>query len=291
MGEPELTRRYRAPRPLRGLALVAAAATAMLWLPGCGAGRRQAQTLPPQTLSRVVEPESQEPESPELQKPQETESAGEASSTAEDSDPLVIVIEAPQETVGRPLGRPLSLVEAARAERERLREAEAPVYVITDKNLAEYAVGAVTFLEPVEESPAEAEVEDATETDEMGEEYWRSRARQIRLGWRDAEERVKELEGRTAELRQRFYAEDDAYYRDSQIKPAWDLAIDQVREAKRSVLARHEELAELLEEGRRAGALPGWLREGMELEPVPEPEEEAIHEPSEPVIYEEDGGG
>jgi hypothetical protein len=34
-----------------------------------------------------------------------------------------------------------------------------------------------------------------------------------------------------------------------------------------------EELADTLDEGRREGALPGWLREGIELEPSFEEED------------------
>ena len=50
-----------------------------------------------------------------------------------------------------------------------------------------------------------------------------------------------------------------------------------------------EEVAAFLEEGRRAGALPGWLREGIELEPEPvlvEVDGIVEHEAEEPTIYE-----
>ena len=54
------------------------------------------------------------------------------------------------------------------------------------------------------------------------------------------------------------------------------------------VEARQEELAQFLEEGREAGALPGWLREGIDLEPEPLVEAEPTAEPSEPVIYQQE---
>ncbi len=306
-GGPELSSRLgpleHCPTPL----LVGAACAGLVLLAGCGSGQQKTRTLPSQTMSRV------EPEAPELKEagvvPLEEEAA-EASDEAageveEEVDDSVILIEAPHDPVAQP-----SLIEAARAERERRRDTEAPVHVITDKNLAEYATGELTVVEasgadeqgpptiesgePQQEGGAESEAGDEKQPEESekkkGEDYWRNRALQIRLAWRDAELRIQELELRAAELRQRFYAEDDAYYRDSQIKPAWDRVIDQLEEAKRSVVARQEDLADLMEEGRRAGALPGWLREGIEFEPVPQEEEDDILEPGEPVVVQENGG-
>ena len=111
------------------------------------------------------------------------------------------------------------------------------------------------------------------------------------MRWRDSVDRVEELEGEVAELRRRFYMEDDPFYRDSQIKPAWDRSLDQLTIAKDEVVAAKEDLDELLEEGRRQGALPGWLREGIEFEPVIEVEEanepRTGPEPIEPEVLNE----
>ena len=71
----------------------------------------------------------------------------------------------------------------------------------------------------------------ADEERKAEEAYWRDRVLEIRLAWRDAADRVEELEGDVFHLRQRFYAEDDGFYRDSQIKPAWDRAVEQLRDA------------------------------------------------------------
>ncbi len=62
------------------------------------------------------------------------------------------------------------------------------------------------------------------------------------------------------------------------------------RAARAEVETAEKELAEFLEEGRVAGAFPGWLREGVELEP----EEEARspsneHQAIEPPVVDEDG--
>ncbi len=187
-----------------------------------------------------------------------------------------------------PAEHPRSLAEAARVERERRGEAPPADIVITDKNLSEYAVGHLTVADTSNEA-ADAIAEELSELErEMAEKeaYWRNGARQIRQEWRDAFDAIEELEAKVFDLRQQFYREDDGFYRDAEIKPAWDRAIDQLEEARRDVEAKQQELAVFLEEGREAGALPGWLREGIELEPKPPAKQDSVAKPSEPVIYE-----
>ena len=183
--------------------------------------------------------------------------------------------------------RPPTRAEAAQAERER-RDLKPPTdLVITDETLAEFATGDLTVAEPSNEQaadsvsgPSEFEIEMAAK-----ETYWRQGARQLRQAWRDAYDSIEELEAKVFDLRQRFYREDDGFYRDAEIKPAWDRAIDQLEEARLEVEAKQRELAEFLEAGREAAALPGWLREGIELEPKPIVHEDPTAEPAEPVIY------
>lgn len=183
--------------------------------------------------------------------------------------------------------RPETLAEAARAERERRDLAPPTDIVITDKTLAEFATGDLTVSETPNDKAADAASELSELEKDMAakEEYWRQTARGIRQAWRDAYDNIEELEAKVFELRQQFYREDDGFYRDAEIKPAWDRAIDQLEEARLEVEARQLELEEFLEAGRQAGALPGWLREGIELEPEPAVSKEPIAEPTEPVIY------
>lgn len=183
-----------------------------------------------------------------------------------------------------------SLVEAAAAERERRGTAPPTDIVITDKNLSDYATGQLTLAEtPDAEATAAASELSALEAEMAAKEaYWRGGAREIRQAWRDAYDSIEELEAKVFELRQAFYREDDGFYRDAEIKPAWDRAIDQLEEARQEVEARQQELEEFLEAGREAGALPGWLREGIELEPKPVEKDEPIANPAEPVIYQPD---
>ena len=186
-----------------------------------------------------------------------------------------------------------TLAEAAQRERERRRLAGEPIAVINDANLQDHAIGQLTFIDDSSVPAAEESSGEGSPDDGPDEQYWRDRVRTIRQRWADVAAEVPELEERAAELRRRFYETDDAYYRDSRIKPAWDRAIDLISQARAEAEAHQLELQDALEEGRRAGALPGWLREGVELEPEPAEPEPDGHEPGEPKIVEpvEGGGG
>ncbi len=170
---------------------------------------------------------------------------------------------------------PKTLVEAARAERERRAQVGAPAnIVITDKNIHQYAAkGQITVADPKEKkkgAPPSAEVESAEKL-LRDEKYWRGHALDIRLRWRAATDEIKRLEQRSVELRQRFYSENDSFVRDNQIKVEWDRVTDRLQKARAEAEAASQELVAFLEEGRRANALPGWLREGEEQEPPPLP--------------------
>lgn len=174
--------------------------------------------------------------------------------------------------------RSKGLVDAARAERERRTHAGRPVAVINDKTLPHLPKGQLTYVNP-KTAKAKAEGESAATPAMSGgvslhdEAYWRGRALEIRTRWHAAQEEIEALQQRAADLRRRFYAEDDPYRRDGQIKPEWDRTLDRLAQQREEAVAAQRELAEFLEQGRREGALPGWLREGAELEPP------VVHEP------------
>ena len=126
--------------------------------------------------------------------------------------------------------------------------------------------------------------------------YWRSRVREARLRWREAVARVEELQGLAGQLRYDFYATDDPWLRDSSIKPAWDRTLVDLEESRQEVDFQRRTVEAILVEGRRSGALPGWLREGLELEPdearLRRPVLFDEHEAIEPVeVEDEDGDG
>jgi len=195
--------------------------------------------------------------------------------------------------------QPATLAEAAKAERERRSRAGKPVAVITDKTLPQYArKGQITIADPKEKKGAAAPAPVAADPQApqepiRDEHYWRTRALEIRLRWRQAADDVKELEQRSTELRQRFYAETDSFVRDNQVKPEWDRVLDRLRQAKTEVIAARQDLEKMHEDGRAAGAQPGWLREGQDQEPEPETEKERLPTPQsiEPPVLNDDNGG
>jgi hypothetical protein len=186
-------------------------------------------------------------------------------------------------------GAPTTLAAAAKTERERRARAGQPVAVITDKTLPKYArQGQITVADPKDKDKNRTEKAAAAEAAAeilRDEQYWRSRGLEIRLRWKQAADDVKDLEQRSVELRQQFYGENDPLIRDNRIKPEWDRVLDRLRQARLDVTAATKELAQYLEEGRVAGAQPGWLREGEDLEPPgearkePPPPAQAIEPP------------
>jgi hypothetical protein len=214
----------------------------------------------------VSSPAPQSPAGQEARKtvaPQEIPPAG---SGPKKDDPNVVVVDP-----GDAEGGPVNLAEAARTERERRSKAGPPVAVITNKNLPEYArKGQITISDSKEKKGAADTTAASPATAERDEQYWRNRALEIRRRWRDSSDEVQELEKSAASLRQRFYGEDDPYVRDSQIKPEWDRVLDRLRQARAEVETTRRELGDFLEEGRVAGVMDGWLREGIDLEPEEE---------------------
>lgn len=176
---------------------------------------------------------------------------------------------------GESSDEPKTLIEASRLAKARKRAGiEPPVHEITDENLKEYAEGAEVIMlegEPAARLPTEAEsraAEAASAGDFRGEDYWLNRALELRMSWRRTVDDLSELNLEAAALRQQFYAEDDPYIRDTQVKPTWDRVLDQITALKEQSRRYEQELDTFVEEGQRAGALQGWLNNGWELEPT-----------------------
>jgi hypothetical protein len=94
-----------------------------------------------------------------------------------------------------------------------------------------------------------------------GEEYWRSETRRVRERVGQLRATIVRLENETRKLEADFYSWDDGAYRDGVIKPAWDKAREDLATARRELPLAEREVDELPDRARRAGALPGWLRE------------------------------
>lgn len=238
----------------------------LLPLSGCS-GNDDAETLPSQTVSQVT-PQLEPP--PPLPPPDVREVAPRPSSKRSD----VRVIDD-----GGGSDQPQSLAEASRKAREKKGTQGPSVATINDENLHEYAQkGEVIVLESAPAAPnpqlaEEGEVQEVTAPTTAGprdEQYWRGRALELRMGWRRAVDRLAELELEAAALRQQFYAEDDPYIRDGQLKPAWDRVLDRILQLQQRAEQYEQELEVFIEDGRRSGAAQGWLNQGWELEPTNE---------------------
>jgi hypothetical protein len=93
------------------------------------------------------------------------------------------------------------------------------------------------------------------------EAEWKDIAAKARKRVVDDKARVAELQAATKKLENDFYAWDDGQYRDRVIKPAWDHSREDLENAKQELTAAEADLADLPEKARKAGALPGWIRE------------------------------
>jgi hypothetical protein len=262
----------RVEKPLLGLSLVS------LVLMGC------AGAPPPAKRSEPAKPApTEQPAPPQKAQPAEPPAASKNEEiTPETGSPKDVDVVDPGGERG-----PVSLVEAAKAERERRARSGPPVAVINDKNVA-HSKGHLTVADP--KKPAVTGADAAALQTIRDEQYWRSRALDIRTRLRQATDRVADLELSAAGWRRRFYAEEDPYFRDGKIKPEWDRVLAQLEETRNEIETTRKELDDFLEEGRRAGALPGWLREGGELEPPPEQKPKTTPgtvDSQEPQIYEQ----
>jgi hypothetical protein len=93
------------------------------------------------------------------------------------------------------------------------------------------------------------------------EAEWKAMAANSRKRVADDKARVEELSAATKKLENDFYAWDDGQYRDRVIKPAWDRSRTDLETAKQELVEAEKDLADLPEKARKAGALPGWIRE------------------------------
>ncbi len=226
---------------------------------------QEPELLPSQTLTQVT-PQLAPPPLPRAPLPREIQPT---KSTTK-------VIDA-----GGGSGQPKTLVEASRLAKARKGQAGESVAVINDENLHEYAKDAdIILLESAPAAPV-ATLEPVREPetnrgDEIrDEQYWRNRALELRMGWRRAIDRIADLELESAALRQQFYAEDDPYLRDSQLKPSWDRVLDRLDQLRDQATQYEQELDVLVAEGQRANVPQGWLNQGWELEPTLEERESA----------------
>src|SRR5688572_12141799 len=153
-----------------------------------------------------------------------------------------------------------SLAEVARKEQERRKknkQAGVQAKVITEEELGggRPAAGkqAATAESPATTAPPPTSASD--EDRERQEQYWRDRAHAARAEVARLEEVVKELE-------KLYLVDGESYVDDGGKTVIRDLAHlrEVVARAKRDLAAARQAVADLEDEARRKGALPGWLR-------------------------------
>ena len=272
--------------------LAAASALAL----GCASAPQEPLLLPPVTVTATgPSPEGQQAPAASSPRVPAGPAATVGGKKAEDrnppedaDDPTLVVLGAREQSA--PGTNREMLHQAARGARDTRDRSGVPVLVLTDENLSEHAEGGRVTLgladppELTDTTPEQAALAEK-------EAYWRDRVLDIRRRWREAHDSLEPLEAEAAKLRTRFYSEDDPVRRDREIKPQWDRTLDRISEAQKTLTTARDELDEALEEGRHDSALPGWLREGIELGPfdLDEPAEgEQLDElsPSEPSVVE-----
>lgn len=177
-------------------------------------------------------------------------------------------IAAPEST-----GQSMADVVRAASEARARKEQKTPLAInnrnlVTDPRkgrLTTAAVGSATPTPAPAGTPAAPSASvsrgPASPTPVSEEARWRERARAARQRVEDARARIPQLDAEAKKLEADFYSWDDGQYRDSVIKPAWDRKREELEAARRELAEAEKALADLPEEARKAGALPGWLRE------------------------------
>lgn len=116
------------------------------------------------------------------------------------------------------------------------------------------AVASTALIDPVA-TPAAPPAPGAEEA------RWKEAAHAARRRVDELTAQLAALDGETKQLENDFYRWDDGQYRDRVIKPAWDKKREELETTRKELAQAEADLAELPEKARRAGALPGWLRE------------------------------
>jgi hypothetical protein len=170
-------------------------------------------------------------------------------------------------------GSALSDVVKAASDTKAKKEAKAKSQIaITNKTLVtnpqrgKLTTYSTTPLPTPEPAPAGAPGEAAAggegRSPQAGDEtYWRQTSRAARARVEELKIRIAELEAASKRMENDFYSWDDGQYRDRVIKPAWDKTRQELETSQQELERAEKDLAELPDKARKAGALPGWLRE------------------------------
>ena len=111
-------------------------------------------------------------------------------------------------------------------------------------------------------SPSPAPNEPDVPRDDKGrsEDDWRALVSRSNALVVEGQARVRELETKSKQLENDFYAMSDGNRRDAVVKPAWDQARDDLAKARLELESARKAFEDLAEDARKSNAPPGWLR-------------------------------
>ncbi|MCI0411936.1 hypothetical protein L0222_03935 [bacterium] len=164
-------------------------------------------------------------------------------------------------------GEDSALVKAAKKEKERRAKTEAKK-TLTNQDIEEIRkkqLGMESTSVPGDESAGdnkEADKKDKKEADPtQTEEYWRSRKQETDQRLQEAQTRVQEIQSEINTLTTAFYAESDGVAQRPLIESERIERLKELEQAKQDLESAKQESEGLEDEARKAGALPGWVRD------------------------------
>jgi len=161
--------------------------------------------------------------------------------------------------------KPATLGDVAKGVKLKLPEGEGRV--LTNDSVRQLSKGVELTTAIPYQAPAVSRVGGGPS--EASRELWQQRYQYARWEALHLEREIIRLEGEVGRLETQFYAIDDPYVRDGQVKPQWDANLAALREAQSRRAAVAARPGQIIDEARRAGALPGWFR-GL---PEPDPDQ------------------
>jgi len=158
-----------------------------------------------------------------------------------------------------------ALVKAAKKEKERRAKVEAKK-TLTNQDIEEIRtkqLGIESTAVPGDESAEETkgDKKDKKEDPAQSEEYWRGRKQETDQRVQDAQSKVQELQTEITNLTTAFYAESDGVAQRPVIESERIERLKELEQAKQDLENARAESDGLEEEARKAGALPGWIRD------------------------------
>lgn len=180
-------------------------------------------------------------------------------------------------------GRGSSLADVVKLSKENRKDKDQPpkksLGTITNETLLKGATpkptaakGATAKGTPAKTAPAKSTRSAASPTptpvvpdvsrDDKGrsEDDWKALMGQQKALVTGGEARVRELETKTKQLENDFYAMSDGNRRDAVVKPAWDRSREELTKARQELEDARRAFDALSEDARKSNTPPGWLR-------------------------------